>query len=343
MLRRSLPFLLVATFAVDASAQTNAEAPKGPPVVDDATKALSKRSARKGRKAFGKGQYDQAVPHLVEAHRLWPLPHLRAEVAVAQAAAGQINEAWVTVQRAQADAYDDKTREATADAAEQLRAMFGETHGVLKVTSTPEVAKLVLTAGEDRLDAATPFERWMAAGRWTLATSAEGHKEQQAQITLAPGGEVHHEARLVSLQSIADDKAKIEADKKAKAEAIAAAKAAAQARRDKAEAARLAAIEARRQEAIEAERRIAWFVLGSGAAVVGGGVLVGAWAGQAEDDLTALKGGPHRRGEIDEAYDKANSTTRAANALLTVGVGVLAGGGWLLFTAGDGVTAAGTF
>ena len=43
------------------------------------------------------------------------------------------------------------------------------------------------------------------------------------------------------------------------------------------------------------------------------------------------------RAVIDDAYDKANTTTRASNALLTVGVGVVGAGGWLLFTAADGV------
>lgn len=316
--------------------------PEGPRVIDDATRALAKRHARKGRKAFKNGQYDRAVAELIESHTLWPLPHLLAEVAIAQAAAGSMAASWKTVRRARADAYDDKTRDATAGAADQLRDIFGETHGLLRVTSTPQTATLVLTAGQDKIEDATPFEGWVTAGRWTLQVSAAGYKDQEGTITLAPGGQMDYKAPLTSLKTIEQAKAKIDAGKKAKADAKLAAKAAGQARREKAEAARLALLEARRQAAIDAERRVAWFVVGSGAAVVAGGFAVGGWASSAEDDLNALKGSPHRRGEIDAAYDQANATTQAANALITLGVGVIAGGGWLLFTAGDGVKAAGS-
>ncbi len=317
--------------------------PKGPPTVDDRTEALAKRSARKGRKAMDKGNYAQAVTHFTKAHELWPLPHLLAAVALAQASDGAVNPAWTTVKQAQADAYDDKTRQATAQAAEDLRGMFAETHGMLKATSTPAKATLVLTAGEDKIETETPFERWVEAGRWTLVVSAEGHKPQEGQVTLGRGGEVHHKATLTSLKSIADDKAKIQAEKKAKADAKSAALAAAEARKLKKDQARLDAIEAGRQAVVSAKRQSALFVLGGGAAVIASGVVIALWAGSAEDDLNGLKGSPHRRGEIDAAYDKANATTRASSALLTVGVGILAGGGWLMYSAGDGVGVSGTF
>ncbi len=319
-----------ATPATPAPAKTEA-------VIDEQTKNKARRFARKARKALENEQWDQALGQLDQAIGLWPLPHLQLDVATAHLGKGDLHAAWSAVLKAQDGAQDDKAK-ATADAAaEEVRFLLSEEYGEIVVSTKPPNARVVLTAGEETLEARAPFRQWIKAGRWSIAVAADDYEPQKGQFTLAAGGEVRQTVALTSRSSIAQAKAATAAKKKAKSDAEAAAQTEKEARASRIEAKRVAAALARQQATIDAHRATALYVLAGGLAVLGGGVFLGLLASESADELDDLKGSPRRRAVIDDVYDKANTTTRASNALLTVGVGVVGAGGWLLFTAADGV------
>jgi len=331
----TLALAVALAVAPDARAQAP-QAPQGPPEVDDESKTFARRSARKGRKAAEEGRWDDAIAHLREAHARWALPHLLLEIARAFDGKGDLRTAWRVAKRAQADAYDDDTRAATAEEIDRLRAALGETHGHVHVTATPSGARLTLTGAAEVIEEVAPLERWVLAGRWTIRVEAEGHAPQTDALTLLPGGSVRHSMTLTSLQAIAEAKAKAAKDKRLKAEAEAAAAAAARRRQLAAEAARREAEQARRQAIVDTNKRVAWAVIAAGGAVLAGGLWAKWDARRSEDDLDALRGSPRRRGEIDAAFDRANATTIGAHALLTVGAGIVSGGAWLSWRATEG-------
>ncbi len=331
----ALGLTLALAIAPDARAQAP-QAPQGPPEANDETKTSARRSARKGRTAAAEGRWDDAIAHLREAHARWALPHLLLEIARAFDGKGDLRTAWSVAMQAQADAYDDDTRAATAEEIARLRAALGETHGQIHVTAAPAGARLTLTGDAEVIEAVAPLERWLAAGRWTIRAEADGHAPRSDALTLLPGGSVKHSVTLTSLKAIAEAKAKAAEDKRRRAEAEVAAAAAAQRRRLAAEAARREADRVRRQAIVDARTRMAWAVVGAGGAVMAGGLWAKLEARRSEDELDALRGSLRRRGEIDATFDRANASTISAHALLTVGAGIVSGGAWLVWSATEG-------
>lgn len=140
------------------------------------------------KKARG-GKFGEAIEKFEQALKLYPHPDIVHSLARAHEENGGLAEAWRYFNQAlemdPAYTYASDARERLAKLETRLR----ETHGRVRVTSTPSQVKVTLEAtGQppERL-LVTPVSRWIAAGKLTLRGQKTGFEDAVKEVDVTAG------------------------------------------------------------------------------------------------------------------------------------------------------------
>ncbi len=313
---RSARLALVLSAAVGATvvAAPDAALAKGP------SKA-AKKIAKKAKKLLKKKDYDGAIEKYEEAYTEDPSPSFQLGIAKALTKKGEPEKALDVLTRVSSGDHKKSAKKA-AKLKKKLLKKLKKTHSEVTVNSTPDGAQFVLTGGDDtEIKAKTPWADWLAHSKYKVAFSHEGYEDKTAFVV--------SEKKATPELAVKLDKAKPpepepepapEPEPKAEAPAE---------EPPKAEA---APAEGEGKGGVSMPALIA---LGTGTALMGGGVVFGVLTNSANDKLDSYKNQKVTAAELQKQKDEADSNALLANALLGAGV-VAVGAGVALLVMGGG-------
>ena len=334
--------------ATTAGPATAHAAPSDKAAKKAAKKALKKAKGfeKKGKKAYKKGRYDDAIVAFELAFKTHPDPRYLYNIGKCHEQKGDLFRAMEHIERYADLAEDEDEAEDARQSKEILGAKLAKTSGEVSLTTTPPDATVLLKGPDKEMTGQTPWGRWLPAGRWKVEFALQDHLTQEREIVVAAGKRVTVEVTLTSkAQAEAEAKAKADAAAKAKADAEAKAQAEAEA---KAQAERAAAERQRAAQAAATRRMWSWTALGAGAALAAGGAFFGMQAAEHEANVDAFRS-EEGHGSFDDAQkeqDAAEGQALIANVLVGSALVAAGVGGWLMVTVDEGaatVAAGGTF
>ncbi len=313
-----------------------------------AKKALKKAKGfeKKGKKAYKKGRYDDAIVAFELAFKTHPDPRYLYNIGKCYEQKGDLFRAMEHIERYADLADDEDEAEDARQSKEILGAKLAKTSGEVTLTTTPPDATVLLKGPDQEMTGQTPLRRWLPAGRWKVEFALQDHLAQEREIVVAAGKRLAVEVALTS-KAEAEATAKAEAEAKAKAEAKATAKAEAEAAA-KAQAEQAEAERQRAAQAAATRRMWSWTALGAGAALAAGGVVFGMQAAEHEANVDAFRNeeGHGSFADAQKEQDAAEGQALIANVLMGSALVAAGVGGWLIVTADKDaatVTAGGTF
>lgn len=288
--------------------------------VSKKAKRQAKRYEKKGKKAYARGRWDDAIVAFELAHKANPQPRYLFNVGRCHERKGDLFTAMEYIQRYVAGVQDEAEQEDAQAVYEILRGKLLKTSGELRVRSEPTGANVLLTSREQEITGTSPMTRWVEAGTWKLAVSKYGYAPHAEEVPLAVGETLEVVAKLETKEAAA-------ARAEAEAQAAAAAQATGPSAEEPASAERSSASPRGRGPGLTG-----MLVFGAAGAALVGGVTFAVLSGSAEARVDEMKTGAHEWAEIEDEHDAAKSHALISNVLLaTGGVGVAAGVAlWLL-------------
>lgn len=277
----------------------------------DATPRKPSRAARrfekKGKKAYAKKRFGDAVAAFKLAYEADPYPRFLFNTARAYDKKGDLESALEFLVRYVEEETDAEER---ADGQAELKILqqrLKESHAPLDLAATPEGAQVAIAGGGEELTMTAPVSRWLKAGTWKLRVTATGHVPWQRELVVESG-------KPVQLEVVLKEEGAVEPKPEATARAPAAEKKRKKRRKPKAEA----------PKSTDGGSPLPWLVVGGGGALLAGGAAFLVLAGNARDDRDALKGTGAFYQDIAAKQDEAEGHALLANVLL--GAGVVASG-----------------
>ncbi|MGM0577847.1 MAG: PEGA domain-containing protein [Myxococcota bacterium] len=173
-------FVALALFvAAPAAGQSDADR--------DKARALVEEGLRHARS----GEYEEAAEAFEQAFKLYPHPEILHNLARAREELGELSNAWTLFRRAldmdpdYTFAEDARTR--IGDIEEKLK----ETHGLLKIRSTPSQIEVSVLRDGDALarHRATPVDLWVPEGDVELRGQKRGFRDAEVEVEVDAGEE----------------------------------------------------------------------------------------------------------------------------------------------------------
>ena len=140
-----------------------------------------------GKKAYVKGNYDDALIAFERAYEIDPQPKHLYNIARCHEQQGNLAKAADFYERYLRDAPEAEDREEVETRAELLTSKLKKTMGRLEVVSLPDGADLRIAGEGGKRDVKTPWSGWLAPGRYELSALMQGHDEYTRKIGLAAG------------------------------------------------------------------------------------------------------------------------------------------------------------
>ncbi len=277
----------------------------------------ARRFEKKGKKAYAKKRWDDAVAAFRLAYEADPQPRFLFNVARCLAKKGDLPQALQYLEQYIAEETNEEER---ADGAAELRileARLETSFARLMVVSKPKGARVVVRGQGREIPGTTPLSRWLPVGSWHVRVSADGHEEWTQEVLAEAGRPLNLVARLKAEGAAAAEPApEKEAETKKRRK-----------KRRKPKPPPTAAA--------EGGSPVPWLVLGGGGALAAGGAVFGVLAGSARDERDALKGAGTTYDAYQEKQETAKSRALVANVLYVAG-GVAAATGVVLLLLDDG-------
>lgn len=305
--RRTLSsWILVATLAMSSSVifvgDVSAQQPAGDKSAEQETTRKVVELIRAAKALQKEGKNADALAKYEEAYALKPLPALLYPMGQTAAASGQNAKAIEYYEKfVKALPNEDAAQRVASEDLPKLRAMMP---AKLKVTSTPEGAKVFLNDPQSASVGVTPYEGEVEPGKTTVILQKEGFQKFSEEVTLEGMGEGAVDAKLEPAQ-LTDVTEPEEPEEKTSGGPL---------------------------------RAVGFGVTGVGVALLATGgtfsVLSMNRTNQVNDyDKASAPSGPTGRAEIEDLKDQANSFYRGAlvsyiagGVITAVGVGTLAYG-----------------
>ncbi len=309
----------------------------------------AKRYVKKAKKAYTKQKWDDAIAAFELAYNNVPTPKFLFNIGRCYEKAGDLYNAMDYTQQFVDLTPAGEEREDAEEMAEMLQQRLKKTSGELSVVSSPPGATVRLTGESKKLTGKTPFKRWLEAGEWKLKVTLTDHKAHEKEISIALGEAM--EALVQLEENIATPVAAHPPPEPAAAPKPKVAPSDGKATSEqpappvkgevKAEKTEVAAKKAEAPDNTVVEEPEGdgprWAVLAplaAGAALVAGGVVMGAMASVKQDELDEMRAQPHNWSELEALHDDAESKAMVSNVLYAAG-GVAAVAGVVLWLTGD--------
>lgn len=158
------------------------------------------RYAKKGKKAYKKKRWDDAIVAFELAHRADPQPKFLFNIGRCWEKKGDLFKAMEFMQRYVSDVEEQGEKEDAQEVYAILRGKLLKTSGEVTIDSEPQGAAVRLVGEDNReVAGATPMTRWLPAGRWKLQVARKGLEIHEAELFVAVG---ETSERFVELQEI---------------------------------------------------------------------------------------------------------------------------------------------
>ena len=278
----------------------------------------ARRFEKKGKKAYAKKRFDDAVAAFKLAYEADPHPRFLFNTARSYDKKGDLEAALEFLVRYVEEETDPEERADGQAELEILEQRLKESHAPLDLTATPEGAMVVIRGGGRELTMSVPVSRWLKAGSWQITVSAPGHDSWERRIVVEAGAPKRFEVELREEAAAAPPPAeepKPRTPKPKPAESPPPA----------------AAAEAPGGEG--GGSLVPWLAMGAGGALLAGGAAFAVLAGQSQDARDALKGTGAFYDDVQAKQDEAEGRALVGNVLLGAGA-VAAGTGLVLLLLG---------
>ncbi len=319
-----------------SQAKPRAAAVVAQPVSKKARKK-AKRYEKKGKRAYKKERWDEAIVSFELAHGLHPAPRYLFNIGRCYEQKGDLFKAMEYVQTYADTVQDTREREDADEVREILRAKLARTNGEVRLSSTPPGAVVTLVGGGRKVQGTTPLARWLEAGTWDLEVALQDHETARDELVVQVGESLD---KSYALRSKAEASAPQEAppdtpSQATEAQPVAGAVEAASPGLDKAADQAAGRPASAPQDA--AAGVLPHVLLWSGVALVGAGGWFGLQAAASEDEAQGFVDTPGK-GTLAEArsiQDAAERHALTANILLGAGAVGAGAGIWLLMSHPD--------
>ena len=271
------------------------------------------RFEKMAKAAYHAGRYADAVAGFEAAQDASGMAKYLYNLGRCHQKLGQLDRAIHYFERYLEDDPAAVDREEVRTLIDAMRIGLAKTHGEVKVWARPPGAAVRLDGGEGPATGTTPFSAWLPFGHYRLTVSKEGHQAAFREVDVVPDRPLGLKVTLARADG-SGPAAKV--DEAGSAET---------------------------PEASHWPGWLPWVTLGTGAALVVGGVFFGLRAGaavEARDDLLATPVDHTQRAtreaQVAEEDGRVQSATLAANVLYIVGGTSIATGVALLLLGGGG-------
>ncbi len=175
----------------------------------------AKRYSKKGKKAYAKGKYDDAIVAFELAYDRAPDPRYLFNIGRCHHKLGDLFKAMEFTQRYAAKAQEGEEKEDAEEMVAMLRAKLVKTSGEVAIDTAPTGATVSLTGKGQSYAGPSPLIRWLLAGRWKVEVTHPGHVPQTKEFSVGIG----QSSKLVF--ELLSEAASAAAERKATAEAMA--------------------------------------------------------------------------------------------------------------------------
>ena len=296
--------------------------------VDAAPRKPSKAARRfekKGKKAYARKRWDDAVAAFKLAYEADPHPRFLFNTARAYDKKGDLERSLEYLVRYVEEETDPEER---ADGQTELRIVeqrLKESHAPLDLAVEPGDAMVAITGGGRELTMSAPVSRWLKAGTWSVRVTAAGYEPWKRELVLEAGTPVQVEVRLEKEGASAEGPSKgtvsrdPEPGEEPEPEPV----------EDPAPAAGPPPAQG------GGGSLVPWLAMGAGGALLAGGAVFALLAGQSRDERDALKESRTFHEEIVAKQEEAEGRALLANVLLGAGAVAAGTGVVLLLVGGD--------
>ena len=181
----------------------------------------AKRYEKRGKKAYKKKLYEEAIVAFELAYEAMPQPRYLFNIGRCHEKVGDLFKAMEFTQRYVDGSAVGEERQDAEDMVDILRGRLKKTAGEVSIVTTPPGATVRVTRNDQIIQGPSPFERWLPTGEWALEVTLPEYETHTRIMSVALGLKSE---TTIELRSQAAGKAK--AAKAAKAEAKAATQAA---------------------------------------------------------------------------------------------------------------------
>jgi len=303
-------------------------------------KRKAKRFEKKGKAAYAKGRWDDAIAAFELAHLAWPQPRYLFNIGRCWEKKGDLFTAMAFIERFVKSVQDEAEREDADEVYSILRSKLLRTSGEVVVRSEPDEATITLTPEDgERRTGATPWVVWLPAGTWTLRVALQDHEPVEETLVVPIGGTLERSYELreegAAPAEPPDDGESPGDDGWTEDEAPGPDRRAEEA----------AVVPTGTGGGEGGGSLLSWAVLGGGTVLLAGGTVFGLLGRRANDDLErfAATPGTATEAEARDARDASDSHALTANVLFGAGAVAAGVGLYLLLTSGpEGAAAGGT-
>ena len=296
------------------------------------------RYEKKGKRAYAKKRWDDALVAFNLAYQADPLPRFLFNAGRSAEQKGDLVQAIDFVQRYVTEETDEEEKADGQASLEMLRAKLRTSHAPLEVTSKPSSARVVVQGQDEQYSGTTPYSIWLPVGVWQLRVSADGQQDLHKEVVAEPGQPIQFFAELAPVlpEPIADPEPSVPKEEAPPQPAVAQDTPPAPAT----EPPPPSSPEADDGGGLHGWRWAPWGALGTGVVLLAGGGVFAVLSNASREARDDLQGRDVHYREIEAKQQELESRTTIANVLFVAGgLAVLTGGVLFLTTAEPAVSA----
>ena len=128
---------------------------------------------RRGKKAYAKGRWDDAIAAFELAYKADPQPRYLFNIGRSHEQKGELATAVDFVERYLKAEEDEAEKADALETLDILKVKLAKSMRQLSVTSSPSGARIVLEAKGERIEGLTPLRRWVPQGTYRVTLTKE--------------------------------------------------------------------------------------------------------------------------------------------------------------------------